>query len=89
MQQLKTVFTVIGLGACLAASTSYGQFENVTIQTQAVAGNVSMLIGQGGNIGVSAGEDGILIIDDQYAPQNSFSTRTFMAITQAATLNLG
>ncbi|MFT4863113.1 MAG: cyclase [Pseudohongiellaceae bacterium] len=68
MQQLKTVFTVIGLGACLAASTSYGQFENVTIQTQAVAGNVSMLIGQGGNIGVSAGEDGILIIDDQYAP---------------------
>ncbi len=68
MQQLKTVLTAVGLGACLAASASYGQFENVTIQTQAVAGNVSMLIGQGGNIGVSAGEDGILIIDDQYAP---------------------
>jgi glyoxylase-like metal-dependent hydrolase (beta-lactamase superfamily II) len=27
-----------------------------------------MLIGSGGNIGVSAGNDGILIIDDQYAP---------------------
>ena len=27
-----------------------------------------MLIGQGGNIGVSAGEDGVLIIDDQFAP---------------------
>jgi glyoxylase-like metal-dependent hydrolase (beta-lactamase superfamily II) len=68
MRQLKTVLAGIGFGACLATSASYGQFENVTIQTQAVAGNVSMLIGQGGNIGVSAGEDGILIIDDQYAP---------------------
>ncbi len=43
-------------------------FANVTIQTVPVAGNISMLIGQGGNIGVSAGEDGILIIDDQFAP---------------------
>jgi glyoxylase-like metal-dependent hydrolase (beta-lactamase superfamily II) len=68
MQQLKTVLAGIGVGACLVASSSYAQFEDVTIQTQAVAGNVSMLIGQGGNIGVSAGEDGILIIDDQYAP---------------------
>ena len=43
-------------------------FANVTIQTVPVAGNISMLIGQGGNIGVSAGEDGVLIIDDQFAP---------------------
>lgn len=68
MQQIKTLITAAGLTALLMTSSSYGQFENVTIQTQAVAGNVSMLIGQGGNIGVSAGEDGILIIDDQYAP---------------------
>jgi glyoxylase-like metal-dependent hydrolase (beta-lactamase superfamily II) len=27
-----------------------------------------MLIGSGGNIGVSSGGDGVLIIDDQYAP---------------------
>ena len=27
-----------------------------------------MLYGAGGNIGVSVGEDGILIVDDQYAP---------------------
>ena len=47
-----------------------GADEDVTkkIQTVAVAGNVHMLIGKGGNIGVSAGEDGILIIDDQFAP---------------------
>lgn len=43
-------------------------FSNVTIETVEVAGNVSMLVGQGGNIGVSAGDDGVLIIDDQFAP---------------------
>ncbi|MBL4821652.1 MAG: MBL fold metallo-hydrolase [Gammaproteobacteria bacterium] len=44
------------------------RFANVTIETIPVAGNVSMLIGSGGNIGVSAGDDGLLIIDDQFAP---------------------
>ena len=68
MSQFKTLLAVISTASCLITSSSYAQFENVTIQTQAVAGNVSMLIGQGGNIGVSAGDDGILIIDDQYAP---------------------
>ncbi|MCA9404903.1 MAG: MBL fold metallo-hydrolase [Candidatus Omnitrophica bacterium] len=43
-------------------------FSNVEIKTQAVAGSVYMLEGSGGNIGVSVGEDGILIIDDQFAP---------------------
>jgi len=33
-----------------------------------VAGNVWMLEGAGGNIGVSVGDDGLLIVDDQFAP---------------------
>ena len=33
-----------------------------------VAGSVYMLTGSGGNIGVSVGEDGIVVVDDQYAP---------------------
>jgi cyclase len=40
----------------------------VEIKVQKVAGNVYMLQGAGGNIGVSVGQDGILIVDDQYAP---------------------
>ncbi len=39
-----------------------------TLQALPVAGNIHVLIGRGGNIGVSAGEDGILIVDDQFAP---------------------
>lgn len=42
--------------------------EDVQIKATHVAGNVYMLEGRGGNIGVSAGADGILMIDDQFAP---------------------
>ena len=43
-------------------------FSQVQIKATKVAGNVYMLEGSGGNIGVSVGTDGILIVDDQFAP---------------------
>jgi cyclase len=43
-------------------------WSKVEIKTTRIAGNVYMLEGAGGNIGVSVGEDGILIVDDQFAP---------------------
>lgn len=43
-------------------------FSKVEIKVHKVAGNVYMLEGAGGNIGVSVGDDGIVIVDDQYAP---------------------
>jgi glyoxylase-like metal-dependent hydrolase (beta-lactamase superfamily II) len=43
-------------------------FTNVQIQTQKVADNVFMLVGAGGNIGVSTGKDCVLMIDTSYAP---------------------
>lgn len=42
--------------------------ETVPVTSTAVAGNVHMLVGAGGNIGVSVGPDGLLIVDDQFAP---------------------
>ncbi len=45
-----------------------GDLSKVEIKTTKVAGNVYMLEGAGGNIGVSAGADGVLIVDDQFAP---------------------
>src|SRR5437016_3769470 len=49
---------------------TYGQrdFDTVTIRSQKLSDAVWMLAGSGGNIGVSAGEDGIFMIDDQFAP---------------------
>ena len=43
-------------------------FSKVQIKATKVSGNVYMLEGAGGNIGVSVGDDGILIVDDQFAP---------------------
>ena len=52
-----------------AAVFSAGVFaQDVRITTTPVSASVYMLQGQGGNIGVSAGEDGVFMIDDQFAP---------------------
>jgi len=55
----------------LIASTSFqaqSRFDNVEIKTTKLTDHTYMLEGAGGNIGVSVGEDGIFIIDDQFAP---------------------
>ena len=43
-------------------------FSAVEIETLHVAGNVYMLVGAGGNVAVSVGEDGILLVDSQFSP---------------------
>src|SRR5262245_14431624 len=47
---------------------SQQDFSKVEVKASHVAGAVHMLTGAGGNIGVSVGPDGILIVDDQFAP---------------------
>jgi glyoxylase-like metal-dependent hydrolase (beta-lactamase superfamily II) len=52
----------------ITAHAQQRDFSQVQIKATKVAGNVYMLEGSGGNIGVSVGADGILIVDDQFAP---------------------
>lgn len=55
--------------ACVAvAPISAQDMSNVEIRAQQLSDGVWVLFGQGGNIGVSAGEDGVFLIDDQFAP---------------------
>ncbi len=42
--------------------------QEVKIKTEKLSDHVYMLTGQGGNIGVSIGDDGVFMIDDQFAP---------------------
>lgn len=56
------LFTLLILPLSLSAQ------EELTAQK--VAGNVYMISGVGGNIGVCIGEDGTFMIDDQFADQN-------------------
>ena len=50
------------------AVSAKDQFKDVEIQTIKVGDGVYMLTGQGGNMGVSTGPDGVFLIDDQFAP---------------------
>ena len=76
------------LGYLLAAATlvfappaAAQDMDDVEIQTQRVADGVYMLIGQGGNIGVSVGDDGVFVIDDQFAPLTDKILAAIAAIT--------
>jgi len=63
-------WTVAALLLALAAPAA-GQAPNmdaVRIRVERVAPGVAVLFGRGGNIGLSYGSDGNILIDDQYAP---------------------
>ena len=62
--------SVVHLGIIFMATTMFSQnrFDKVTIESKKLTENTYMLVGSGGNIGVSIGTDGTFIIDDQFAP---------------------
>ena len=66
-------FFAAALAATLAAPAARAQrdFSAVEIETRKVAEGVYMLVGAGGNIGLSVGADGAFLIDDQFAPLSS------------------
>ena len=62
----------------LSAAAQPGRFDKVEIKTTRLTDTLYMLEGEGGNIGVSAGDDGVFLIDDQFAP---LTARILAAIT--------
>ena len=73
MSQLVRNFAALAvlMSALLCATANAQQEPNwskVQIKVTKVAGNIYMLEGQGGNIAASVGEDGIVIVDDEFAP---------------------
>jgi len=50
------------------ASAQDQDYSKVEVTTVPVAGSVSMLQGAGGNIAVLVGPDGVLVVDDEFAP---------------------
>jgi glyoxylase-like metal-dependent hydrolase (beta-lactamase superfamily II) len=72
-------FALFALAAAFATAASAQNFDAVQIKTTKVAEHLYMLEGEGGNIAVSAGDDGVMMIDDQYAP---LTPRILAAIKQ-------
>src|SRR6185369_16630697 len=65
---IQPLVDLMSILAVVAAAHAQQDFSKVEIKVSKVAGNIYMLEGSGGNIGVSIGEDGIVIVDDQFAP---------------------
>lgn len=72
----KFLFGILTLVSCVSLASAHVSLlkdahkhsdqQQTVIKTEKVNGNVYVLFGQGGNIGVSSGTDGILMIDDQF-----------------------
>ena len=68
MKRSAFLYALLTVCLCSVGVRAQQDFSKVEIKVTKVAGSVYMLEGAGGNIGVSVGADGILIVDDQFAP---------------------
>ncbi len=62
------VLALISILGCGLVTAQDHDFSKVQMKVSKVACNVYMVEGAGGNIGASVGDDGIVVVDDQYAP---------------------
>ena len=62
------VAAVVLAGAGAATLGAQQDMSDVEITTVRLENDLFMLLGRGGNIGLSVGEDGAFLIDDQFAP---------------------
>jgi glyoxylase-like metal-dependent hydrolase (beta-lactamase superfamily II) len=63
---LKTILIISSV--IFSLSLNAQDFDAVEIETIDIGDGIYMLVGMGGNIGVSVGEDGVFVIDTQFAP---------------------
>lgn len=68
--KLSTLILAFAASAVLMVPAALAQqdFSKVKISSQQLSPTVYMLSGEGGNLGVSAGQDAVFVIDDQFAP---------------------
>ena len=72
---------VVMIGALSAPLAAQRDFSNVQIRTERLTESLFVLMGAGGNIGLSIGEDGPFVVDDQFAP---LTAKIKMAIAEVS-----
>ena len=73
------------LAACLASlaglAAAQGDLSKVEIKTTKLSDTVYLMVGSGGNLALSAGEDAAFLVDDQFAPLTPKITAAVAAVT--------
>jgi len=65
---MRKLFVIAVFCCATLALTQDQDYSKVQIKVSRVSGNIYLLEGAGGNIAASVGEDGIVIVDDEFAP---------------------
>ena len=65
---MRRSFIALALALAAAPVGAQQDFSKVEVRVEKLAPGVAVLFGAGGNIGLSYGQDGNVIIDDQFAP---------------------
>jgi glyoxylase-like metal-dependent hydrolase (beta-lactamase superfamily II) len=69
MRRVRPAVLSLAAALALAAPGRAQQIpDSVQVRSYHVAGNVHVLMGRGGNIGVLVSDDGVILVDDDYAP---------------------
>ena len=79
--RISLIVALLSASGLAAGAAPQRDMSQVQIETQEIADGIYMLIGSGGNIGVSVGDDGVIIVDDQYAPLTDKIRAAIEAIT--------
>jgi cyclase len=80
MTLTRTLALTLGLALALPVAAQQ-DFSKVEIKTTKLNDTTYMLVGAGGNLGLSVGPDAVFLIDDQYAPMTPKITAAIKAIT--------
>ncbi len=80
----KSLFLMSCLFVCSLSLPVIAQqdFSQVSIQTTELAPGLYMLAGQGGNVGVSIGDNGVFIIDDELTPLTPKIQQAISSLTE-------
>ncbi|MCZ6709000.1 MAG: MBL fold metallo-hydrolase [Gammaproteobacteria bacterium] len=78
---MRTIALMSLLGVVAAMPALAQDFDAVEIRTTDLGGGIYMLQGAGGNLGLSVGEDGVFLIDDDYAPLAEKIRNAIAAVT--------
>jgi glyoxylase-like metal-dependent hydrolase (beta-lactamase superfamily II) len=84
---LGKVVNVLTLGLILSSTSLVprGQaqdFSRVEIRAEKLRDNIYVLFGAGGNMGMSVGDDGVFLIDDQFAPLTEKIKKTIATVSE-------
>ncbi len=75
------LFALTALWLATPAHAQQPDWESIEIRTIELGSGVYMLMGRGGNLGLSVGDDGAFLVDDQFAPLTEKIQAAISAVT--------